>query len=94
MANGWKTKMARKARQPRSTKATAMARKSSQRLNKASESRRLMKMRIVELETRLTVLERLVESINTPALQARADHELAQFYNDKMATVFGSAEEE
>ncbi len=70
---------AAKGRKPRKPRAKNSSRKSTAEANKSADGKLRMKMRIVELESRMVVLERLVESINSPALQARADYELAMY---------------
>ncbi len=68
-----------KGRQPRKPRAAKQSRKSATESRKGSEARGRLKVRIVELESRMVVLERLVDSINTPALQARADYEASMY---------------
>lgn len=62
-----------KGRKPRKRRAAPVDRKATQRANRAETSRGLLKKRIIALESRMVVLERLVGSINTPMAQAVAD---------------------
>ncbi len=57
----------------RKKRAPRVSRTDTQRLNRASASRNILKLKVVSLESRMAVLERLVESINTPMAQADAD---------------------
>ncbi len=59
----------RKPRKPRSES----ARMSTQRANTEGKARRDLRAKYVALESRMTLLERLVESINTPMAQSIAD---------------------
>ncbi len=49
------------------------ARKAALEAGTASKARGLIKRRMVALESRMTVLERLLDSLNSPGLQAIAD---------------------
>ncbi len=66
-------------RKPRKRAPARQSHKSASEGRKGSEARGRLKQRIIALESRMVVLERLVESINTPAIQARADYELAMY---------------
>ncbi len=80
-------------RKPRAPRAPRAPRKAAQQSRNAQESRRLMKRRIIALESRMTVLERLLESINTPEAQAYADACMSEAHR-LAAEVRASAEEE
>ncbi len=60
-------------RKPRKPRAPRVPRETSQRLKRASESAILMKRRIIALESRMVVLERLLDYINNPTVQQTAD---------------------
>ncbi len=66
--SGWKKPQSR--RKPRAVK---QSHKSASESRKGSEARGRLKQRIIALESRMVVLERLLESINTPESQAYAD---------------------
>ncbi len=63
----------RKPRKRRPGNSRTGARKATAEANKSADGKLRMKMRIVALESRMTVLERFVEAINNPLAQARAD---------------------
>ncbi len=70
----------RAPRKPRGKRAprAQTARKATQQANESGASRRAVRGRLVALEARMTVLERLLGSINTPKAQAWADQVLTE----------------
>ncbi len=65
-------------RKPRKRRSSGSSRKASAEANKSADGKLRMKMRIVALESRMVVLERLVDSINNPVAQKMADRTIEE----------------
>ncbi len=68
-------KSGRKPRKPRKRgpSVKSVARKATQQSNIEGRARRDLRSKMVSLESRMTVLERLLETLNTPARQQIMD---------------------
>ncbi len=75
--------MARKARQPRKRTPAKLSRTDTQRLKRGSDSRRLLKQRIIALESRMVVLERLVWEHHAPLQLEMQDVHLDVKYEEE-----------